>query len=106
MLAGATDEPLGDLLAGGTPDAQHVAPSLLPFVHLFYGHPSTYYWWDCEGTDGEGIGGKCFRGKGVSRDTFSAIGQHAALSEAQNLLQADEEVFARQDTHVRLVRRA
>ena len=30
----------------------------------------------------------------MSRDTFSAIGQHAALSEAQNLLQADEEVFA------------
>ena len=73
---------------------QDAAPSLLPFVRLFYGRTSIYYWWDDTGRRREVHQGEgCEQGDPLAPALY-AIGQHAALLAAQSRLQADEEVFA------------
>ena len=73
---------------------QDAAPSLLPFVRLFYGRTCIYYWWDDTGRRREVRQGEgCEQGDPLAPALY-AIGQHAALLAAQSRLQADEEVFA------------
>ena len=45
--------------------------AILPFVHLFYGRPSTYLWEDDQGVQGE-------QGDPLMHFLF-AVGQHAGL---------------------------
>ena len=71
-----------------------VAPELLPFVHLFYGRPSTYSWWDDQGRcrqiqQGEG----CEQGDPLAPALF-ALGQHDALHRAATTLRPDESLLA------------
>lgn len=73
---------------------QEVAPSLLPYVRAFYGHRSTYYWWDDAGTrhaihQGEG----CEQGDALAPALF-ALGQHDALAAADRCLQPGDQLAA------------
>ena len=56
-----------------------VAPALIPFVRLWYGQQSTYFWWDQDGQrrtihQGEG----CEQGDALAPALY-ALGQHDAL---------------------------
>ena len=68
--------------------------SVLPFVHLFYGRPSTYLWEDDCGTVhtiDQGEGGE--QGDPLMPLLF-AVGQHPALVATQERLGANEWIFA------------
>ena len=67
-----------------------VAPALLPFVRLWYGQQSTYFWWDAEGRrrtvhQGEG----CEQGDALAPALY-ALGQHDALVAADAQLRPGE----------------
>ena len=66
-----------------------VAPALLPFVRLWYGQQSTYFWWDADGQrrtilQGEG----CEQGDALA--ALYALGQHDALVAADAQLRPGE----------------
>ena len=68
--------------------------SALPFVHLFYGRPSSYLWEDDSGTVhtiNQGEGGE--QGDPLMPLLFS-VGQHPALLATQERLEANEWIFA------------
>ena len=67
-----------------------VAPALLPFVRLWYGQQSTYFWWDANGErrtihQGEG----CEQGDALAPALY-ALGQHDALVAADQQLRPGE----------------
>ena len=67
---------------------------VLPFVRLFYGAPSVYWWEDNLGTVHEveqGEGGE--QGDALMPLLFS-LGQHDALRTVQSSLQREEQLFA------------
>ena len=67
--------------------------SILPFVHLFHGRPSTYLWEDNVGTVhtiDQGEGGE--QGDPLLPLLF-AVGQHPALVATQAILEANEWIF-------------
>ena len=71
-----------------------VAPSLLPFVHAFYGSPSVYYWYDGQGDlheirQGEGIE----QGDSLAPALF-ALAQHGALEAAAGALAPGDRLLA------------
>ena len=67
-----------------------VAPALIPFVRLWYGQQSTYFWWDQDGQrrtihQGEG----CEQGDALAPALY-ALGQHDALVAADEQLRPRE----------------
>ena len=67
-----------------------IAPALIPFVRLWYGQQSTYFWWDQDGQrrtihQGEG----CEQGDALAPAPY-ALGQHDALVAADEQLRPGE----------------
>ena len=67
-----------------------VAPALIPFVRLWYGQQSTYFWWDQDGQrrtihQGEG----CEQGDALAPALY-ALGQHDTLVAADEQLRPGE----------------
>lgn len=69
---------------------REVAPSLVPFACAFYGHESTFLWWDADGVCHEiRQADGCDQGDALAPAYFS-LAQHGALQAAADMLEPGE----------------